>query len=79
MPVFMLEKIDVLSQLRKRSQLDENWHLIGKDILNPFGAKHRAIFKHKTEQGKKGIKFTASTSIQKEIQRSNTKIERLSY
>lgn len=73
MPVLALEKPEVLSLLKKPSQLGESWHLISKDILSPLGIKHRSILKHKLEQEKekRTRKFVTSALVEKEIKKSN--------
>lgn len=72
MPVFSFEKqTDIFSQLRKKSQLGENWHLISKDILSPLGVKNRAIIKHKIETTKKRKNFTTPAAVEKELRKSD--------
>ena len=70
MPVLTFENDEVYSQLKARSEIGENWHLISKDILSPTGAKHRAVMRHKLENSKKPKNFSTSIMIEKQLRKS---------
>lgn len=71
MPVLSFGETYDLSTLKHESELGPTWHLLSKDILSPFGIKHRAVIKHKLEESKRIRKFVASAIIERKIKQSN--------